>query len=531
MNNSFVFFGTITRPVLEQYLSHAVTMADILHSATLEDDLRMIRNIGAKFLGRAASAWMPDGDDDAHFALAAQVAEKVHLLDDEIVLQAAIYESVFENVALIPIPGWVFAEFALPDEGRTFNYQAMLFPDGRHVGQWGKRASVPDIRQLETQLWFFYRAARYLRAGFEALHLGQVHLYSSCDRGYLAMASLLERIRRYARAYARRGMVLCDAHTNGIVIHGHLLFDIHATILFLREIADQPQRVAILPHGESLGGIAPSGWSCNNLPYLAEFDNYGGQITTAPESIHIRKADGEEYRPGEVAPGVLWPWGYDEIAWFAHQPEELRNSFLRYAWHWFAVNDRAGFLQMPVRRGLGSAPVNLNDAGAATPHKESMYQANTRSADCLGGFNQEATIRTLWGQSSARGADEPLSDTQPHITPYYIDAETGFQYPTRIALVGTIQSALGGQAWEPMSELTRMSYHGDGRYYLRCCFPAAGTYHFRITVAGSWTENYGVNCIADGENYQLTIIHPGEIREFLFDYMQKSLTIIEHSSI
>lgn len=530
MHNNFTFSRTISREVLENYLSRAVTAQDIFKSDTLDDDIRMLTNIGAKFIGRAAGLWRPEDDDDAHFARTAQAVEKIHAADPEIIVQAGIFEAVYEGVEQVPVPGWLFDEFGLPVEERTFRYRAMLFPDGRHVGQWRGAGSVPDIRQPETQLWFFYRARRYIDAGFEAFHFGQVHLYGSMDRGYLATAGLLERVRNYAAGGARRGMVLCDAHTNGIAIRGRLLFDVHATILFLREMPGQPCRAMLLRHGCSKGGISPSGWACRHLPYLVEFDNYGGAMRTSSPTIHIKKQNGDLYGPGDATPGILWPWGYDEIAWFAHQPRDYRHEFLRYAHDWLAANDPNGHLQMPCQRRLGGAPVTMKIAGGQTL-EVGVYKANRPGPDCSTGFGDEDAIREIW---AARAEAPCQSPTEPPAAPeaddYWCDPETGFEYPRTVVLAGTLQRALGGRGWDPDSDICRMEYIGGGRYRFACVFAPTDAnppeeYEFRICIAGSWTENYGPGGIADGGNFHFTPPDDCRMVEFTFDYNTKGLVI------
>ena len=54
---NFTFDGNISREVLENYLSRSVTAAGLYESKTLEDDLRAIREMGVKFLGRASGIW------------------------------------------------------------------------------------------------------------------------------------------------------------------------------------------------------------------------------------------------------------------------------------------------------------------------------------------------------------------------------------------------------------------------------------------------------------------------------------------
>jgi len=76
----------------------------------------------------------------------------------------------------------------------------MIDPDGDFVNHWGEGASVPDITQQETQLFFYFMAISYLDAGIEAIHFGQVELIAMKDHGqnYAAWDSLLARIRTAA---------------------------------------------------------------------------------------------------------------------------------------------------------------------------------------------------------------------------------------------------------------------------------------------------------------------------------------------
>ena len=126
-------------------------------------------------------------------------------------------------------------------------------------------------------------------------------------------------------------------------------------------------------YGRSAGGLTPSGWRCEHLPYLVEFDNF--------------EPSGRE---GENI-GGHWIWGYDEISWFAHQSESYRNRFLRYAWNWVRSHDPNGFLQMPGSRCLSSPVGRCN-----------WYFANRRTAKVPCGFNQEDTIRDIWQKAALK---------------------------------------------------------------------------------------------------------------------------------
>lgn len=385
----YEFSGTMPRNVLESYLSRSVNHLGLCSGSPeqptsfFEDDLRMLINIGAKFIGRAAYAWSTPANHDKYIELARERAALMHQADPEIILQACIFEAIYKDLERIPIPEWVFEEFGLEPQDRTFSFEAMLYDDGSYRDLWGTHSGVPDMTKLETQMWFFYWAARYIDAGYEAIHFGQVHLMSKVDLGHISWFDILARIRMYAKHHARRGVVLCDAHTHGIVQEGKLLFDFHSFPLRPKEVVQNP-RDAILSknyldsiYGKSLGGITPSGWYVESLPYLVELDNCGISNT-----------------PGSPTVNQHWIWGYDEISWFAHQAEEYRNQWLEYAWSWIRANDPNGWLQFITRRTIAHAPVTL--AYGPGTVQASMYYANSQSRKNPYGFNQEDTIKAIW---------------------------------------------------------------------------------------------------------------------------------------
>jgi hypothetical protein len=120
-------------------------------------------------------------------------------------------------------------------------------------------------------------------------------------------------------------------------------------------------------YGRSKGGFTPSGWTCEHLPYLVEFDNFG---RSRREGRHI---------------GSYWIWGYDEISWFARMTRPERASWLRYAWQWVREHDPNGYVQMPGSRTL-AVPVEKKD----------WYWATEPGPDCPTGFGDESTIHDIW---------------------------------------------------------------------------------------------------------------------------------------
>ena len=393
----YAFDGSISRPVLERYLARAVTDMGVcsdfpdLPQAQFEDNVRMLLNMGAKYVGRAAYIWTPWNDNELLDTVVAQRAATIHERDPEIILQACIFETTGVKVADIPIPAWVFEEFGLAPEQRNFSYEAMLYENGNWVDQWGAGCSVPDMSRLETRMWFYYRARRYIDLGFEGIHFGQVMIMDDNDPGHKFWREILGRVRAYAKGHARRHFVLCDAHTPGFAGEdGHLMFDFHAFPLRTKDVKGHPYDIILEMnyldsiYGKSVGGITPSGWSCESLPYIVELDNWG-------------KND----HPNEYS-DTIQAWGWDEITWFARQGEAYRNDWLYYANNWVRAHDSNGYLQMPAQRCL------VDKVDGTT-----WYYANTRGENAPHGFNQEEAIKAIWnGTSKPTGAFTPPADAK-----------------------------------------------------------------------------------------------------------------------
>ncbi len=380
----FHFDGSMSRPVLENYLSRSISFTELLHDDLTKpvnsrgvdprDNLRLILETKAKIVGRALMVWGREPNLSAFLETAKPYAAALHKADPEIILQAAAFEIVTPGVEKIAIPESVLREFGEPVTNRNFHYQDMLYADGRFVNHWGS-GSVPDMSRVETRMWFYFLVSSYIDVGIEAIHFGQVGLMDKNDPGHAGWLDMLGRVRAYASKNARRHFLVCDAHAprGGFIEDGKLLFDFHSFPLRIAEVADQPYK-GVLKVGysdsifnKSMGGITPSGWSCEHLPYLVEFDNFG------------RKNPGKSGK----APFI---WGWDEITWFALLPEQERNDWLRYAWKWVADTDANGHLQMPGSRVMTPG----------TPVGPRWYWANTKSAACPNGWNTEQTIKELW---------------------------------------------------------------------------------------------------------------------------------------
>ena len=121
--------------------------------------------------------------------------------------------------------------------------------------------------------------------------------------------------------------------------------------------------------GKSPACVTPSGWRCDALPYLVEFDNFG-------VSDHPGVADLNDH----------YVWGYDEITWFYMQDVPARRAWLRYAYDWLRENDPHGHLEMP-----GARVVSLTAGGPVF-----LSRAVAKSDKVPYGMDIEQTIKELW---------------------------------------------------------------------------------------------------------------------------------------
>ena len=383
------FDGSMSEEVLRNYLSRSMTTMYLLTGhGDFNDNLRMLTNCGVKFAGRAVYQWgREEGGESAlpkKLELAKRNAARIHAADPEMILQACIFEIVSRDVENLAVPSWALEALGRPVEKRYFRYEEMIYPSGQFSNQWGQGASVPDVSRGETKLWFYFLARSYIDAGCEAIHYGQAELMNRNDPKLDHWEEVLALARSYTTKNARRHFVSCDAHVpgGGLVREGKLLLDFHSFPLRIEEVADKSREAQLQVgytdaiYGRSRGGITPSGWRCEHLPYLVEFDNYG-----------------RSRKPGEAGMGKFWVWGWDEITWFSQQPESYRNEWLRYAWRWVREHDPEGYLEMPGMRCL---------AGAANGKR--WYDVNQPSAATPDGFGQEEAIRSIWASdnSSAR---------------------------------------------------------------------------------------------------------------------------------
>jgi hypothetical protein len=400
-------------------------------------------------------------------------------VDPEIILQACVFEIVYRHIENFKVPAYVFEAFGLEPEDRCFRFKDMRFPE-KPEGFAGEEAAIPDISRLEARMWFYYRATRYIDAGYEALHLGQIHLYTANDRGMAKMAELMDMIRSYAKVHARRHKVLMDAHSHGVSIRGKLLLDYHAMPFTRYPVLDRKgEKLVLVREGFSEGGLNPNGWSADAMPYLMEYDNWGEKVMKDFDSC-----------PYEERAWYDW-WGYDQIGWFANQEEESRNKFLEYTYQWTAVNNVNAYFIVPFRRTLNRAAIHMKRADNGKMDNQDYYQMNQKSPDCPMGFSQEETVKKIWamGDELRKKAGNPVDLIEYGAKDTY-DKETGMKLPQKIVVYGSFQPYVGAVRNDSNSEVTRMYYIGDNTYTLSVILPYAGEYDYAISTYGTLSATY-----------------------------------------
>lgn len=406
-SGKYYFDGSVSLEVLNNYLNRAMTYVVTpddqpwgtgkLNPEFTDECFRGILNVGAKYLNRFICDFSYSSTQEKAHDDIKKWIEKLHTLDPDIVVEAGIFEYVHNAVNNIPIPAWVFEAFGLTPENRNFDLEKMYSSFGKAYYGEGKHA--PDITKLETQMYFYYRAVKYIDLGCESLHMGIVTLVGKNDAasGFKCYSRLIKMIRDYAKVNARRHYVFINGHGSAVADfvdeNGVQLCDFHASPLRLRVAKgetdhaaseDNPQRCDFYPgekmlygynnyvendapYAKHLSGRNYSGWTTDNYPYLVEFDNWGQNRKL------FNKAEDR--------------FGYDEISWFANQPAWYRREFLNKAVDKIVALKDNGHIALPGRR---TAYIYAKDTQLDYWMNDAKYAKD--------GYSDEATIKAIYAR-------------------------------------------------------------------------------------------------------------------------------------
>ena len=377
-DNPFFFDGKPTDKVLDNYLDRAITMNNILtHDYPDKDaDIDLIADIGAKFVGRAVCLWGGETvlNDPDWVRRAKAVSARIHAVSPETVMQGCCFEIVTRSVEQVKVPAWAFESLGLPVEDRNFDYDAMLYPDGSYVAHWASEASVPDIRRTETQLWYSCLIGKFVEMGCEGVHLGQTMLVGEQDSDWKAYDGFIAKMHAYHDPHARRHYVMYDAHAGEegmFTPDGRSVLDYNAFPMRVEETPWNGYLTAQLRPGftDAMYGTYPH-------PYLVELDGWG--MSSHPGQPSDRTDPDLSFWE------QIYVWGYDEETWFYMMPEQQRNDWLRYAYHWIKENDPWCHLQMPATK-----PISVDNG---------MMRAIAPTEDVPNALNLAPVIKELWSE-------------------------------------------------------------------------------------------------------------------------------------
>src|ERR1019366_8087164 len=122
-SRDYHFDKTISRAVLENYLSRSISMEGVFNGrGDLGDNIRMIKGIGAKYIGRSLCLWNGEANFLRNIERAKQLVPKALAAVPDLILEACVFETVSPGVEEIPIPDWVFVALDQPVEKRNFIY-------------------------------------------------------------------------------------------------------------------------------------------------------------------------------------------------------------------------------------------------------------------------------------------------------------------------------------------------------------------------------------------------------------------------
>ena len=133
----YQFDGTISREVLENYLSRSISVEGLLNGrGDLDDNIRMLKSIGAKYIGRSLCLWGGESNFLANLERARQQVPKAIAADPEMILEACVFEIVSPQVEQIAVPDWVFTALGQPVEKRNFVYDEHDLSRGTAPAPW-----------------------------------------------------------------------------------------------------------------------------------------------------------------------------------------------------------------------------------------------------------------------------------------------------------------------------------------------------------------------------------------------------------
>lgn len=253
-----------------------------------------------------------------------------------------------------------------------------------------------------------------------------------------------------------------------------------------------------------------------------------------------------QFETGEVPFLMAGPWALDR----------LRESGVPYAITTFPAAEQVGqsflgvqgFAVNALSENVLLAQTFLTEFVATEEVMQQLASAGNRPSAYVSVTSDDPDI-AAFGESGADAVPMPAIPEMGSVWGSWSDAFTliinGEQTPEEALTNGAaqIRDLIGGSAagmvnvpgswqaasglceadWDPACEGTALTDNGDGTYSATFDVPA-GDYEAKVALDGAWTENYGVDGAADGDNILFTVAEDGPVT-FTWDSESKILTV------
>jgi len=424
----YTFYGSMSEEQLHMYLDKAIDMnglslytwtddliesAPPLEYATLadhNDDIRMILNIGAKFIGgmmefESAFDRLMTGLDQFKTDV-----DTLHATDPDIICEARLDEAIDSTAVYVNVPGYVFDAFGQPHVLRTFQPTLMFYDSPADACSYAVDIPAIDITKTESQMWIYFIATTAIEYGAEAVIFPNAIIINCQDDGNAKVWYVANLVRDYARnppsgppsapyglIGARRKMVLVGGDAipipNGLGGYGtketmyfdpapaaplpewqrQLIWDYNLAAIqsFCKPTSILPCTPDFLPvildptsqNWLTLiqGGKHPLGWYCAHMPCVIENDNDAPYFDSGC-NYYCNNQSAVTWRPF---------WGYDASSWYPAQSPWFRNIMAQYFYYRAKCINPYAHYNLPGRL---FAKQYLD--GSTTYAQQVMYRAN-----------------------------------------------------------------------------------------------------------------------------------------------------------
>jgi len=372
-SGQFTFNGQdqLTRDKVDRIMDRAIShLNGHFNPSRRTRSERFLENIGAKYIHWSQTGWcFKYRQEDWDYW--AQSIDRVHATrwGQDIVFEIGVMECVHEGkINQTRMPDWLaqctkdrgLDNYRIPSPygPNYFSYEGMVPPNSQwpYRNHWAARRSVPDLTQLETQIYYAYVIAEAIDAGFEGIMLGQINLTGKNDDGNEVLYALSRFAKRWAALRAYRRAIFFTSHSfvedyNGQPLFTHLTWP---SRLRYDHGGGEGQPMVMgpdIPHTAYSSDRARADMldilaAPHDLPILFEIDNYGCH-PGSEEAVNLA--------------------GHDEIGGYRFNTKANRVAFLnRYyaeaqTWRNATGNTRAHLAPSGTRSGCG---------GGYNPYKE-----------------------------------------------------------------------------------------------------------------------------------------------------------------